>query len=59
MSSLEAGCWVKCESRGGTLAHFVVMRRVLSHPMYQLDGFTKSTSPQKRQLIVLIGNSKQ
>ena len=33
--------------------------QVLSHTMYYLNGFRKSTPPQKRQLIVLIGNSEQ
>jgi len=32
---------------------------VLSDTLYQLNGFRKSTSPQNRQLIVLMGNSKQ
>jgi hypothetical protein len=32
---------------------------VVSHTIYQLNGFEKSTPPQDRQLIVLISNSKQ
>ena len=32
------------------------MAVILSHTMYLLDGFRKSTPPQNRQLIVLISN---
>ena len=31
----------------------------LSHIMYQLDGFRKSSPPQNRQLVVLISKNKQ
>ena len=31
----------------------------LPHKMYYLNGFRRSPPPQKRQLIVLISNSKQ
>jgi len=33
--------------------------RILSHTMYQLDSFRKSTPPQNCELVALISNIKQ